>query len=366
MPTQHSPRSPTNKRRFSETVSPQGENIIIRTQSIPGNFHNIVGDTSKYKAIIVPIELAPIFENLLTELLAKIKLDKNKTIEVHDDDEVFTKSIPNDEKIEAFLDDFGSSKRLFDNILRKTNVKELINDVDPSNFESFKNARKIISKWFITGSHLVNKIKGDSASNRYLKVHFDYSIAVTDPTLKEKCTNKLLNTKKLIEQSLTSSVIDRAITLNNDVQTLWENTPNLIFLKAYRVVSRANKHLSNPTNDPQNPPRGNRPNPKFDNRQRRESNYQKDRNVYQKYDWNNRRPKRDSHIEHTHPKQPPRKNYLNSYNYEDEFPLPTRQHNDYRHYKKRNYHEEDEYSEPEPFLYEPRAHYGRHSRGDYY
>lgn len=367
--TQRSPIASSSKRVRQDASDSDNidEEIRVRTQAMPGSLTHVVGDPTKYKAIIVPIELVPTIEKLCQELLQKLITEKNKVIDVDPDDEVFNNPPPTEETKKSFINEFGTTRRLFFNALNQTNERNLIENVAPGEFDSFKNARRILSKWYIIGSHLFNKLKGDVDTNKYLKLNFDISVAVTDNDLKEKCTAKILETKKLLEHSLTSSVLDKAFYWNQEAQILYEKTPKNIFLKAFRVVTKANKHLFNPTNPNHNENRthnyrqrnntyrGQYNTHNTDNT-KRNPQLNTERNPYKIHNWNDRRPRFDSN-----------KHQNNQNNiYDDEYPPPRQQYNDYRRYKRQPPSNDEEEYIPPRYHQRPRSFYGRPSRNEYY
>jgi hypothetical protein len=298
-------------------------------------------------------------------------MDKDKDMETDDEEDVFFNANAEDNK-QIFLSEFAASRRLFNTALRNANSELLVKDVQPNQLESFRNTRKVLSKWFITGAHLQNKLKGETQTNKYLKVDFDYSIAITDQDLKEKCTNKLINTRKQLENSLTASVLQKAILLNQEVKSLWENTHRNIFLKAYRVVVKANNKILN-YSDNYHP---NRPDDKqhklqnkknqhqysMKNHNSKDQEHQEDRDLYRKHNWN--KP-------HTHPNKHrnQHKQYreeFSSSSDEDDYPPPRRQNHDYRRYKRQAFSNYDEDDEPYPPRKGDRTYYGRPSRSYYY
>lgn len=356
MSTQHSPQATNSKRRCMDTSdSEPTENLNIRTRSMPGNLSNIVGDPTKYKAIIVPIEFAPIFEKLCQELINKLLLENNKQKEMESDDEVFIIGDEDSELRTRFTNDFGAARSTYDNALRQCDERSLIDDVPSEQLDSFRNARRLLTKWYVTGAHLLRKLKGDTEYNSYINMSFDYSVAVNDNNLKDKCTSKLLQTEKIIENSLTSSVLAKAIILISEVNNLWNDTPKKVFLKAYRVVSKANKHLLHPKqiNDTH-------PKRKYSERNniktRNNKDYDKPNNrsrkdPYRKYDWHSRRNRIDSRNDRRHD------------SFEDYPPL-RRDNNNYRHYKRHNSIESDDDYDQRPFRNNNRTYRKRQSFRD--
>lgn len=366
MSTQRSPVASTSKRGRNDFADSENfeEDPRVRTQTMPGSLSHIVGDVTKYKAIIVPIELAPTIEKIFQELLLKLHNENNKVIELDTDDEVFSNSPPSEEDKTTFIREFGTTRRTFFNALQATNEKQLIENVSSTDFDTFKNARRIISKWYVTGCHLFNKLKGDVDTNKYLKLNFDISVAVTDINLKEKCTSKILETKKTLEHSLTTHVLAKALFLNQEVKILHDNTPKNVFLKAFRVVTKANKQLYNPANPnniefrshnkrQHNPNNRTQHNTHDNHYSRRNPQHNTERNPYERYNWNERRPRIYS------------RRHLSN-NYEDDYPPPMPQNNNYRRYKRQpSFYEEEDYVTTN-YRQRPRSFYGRPSRTEYH
>lgn len=351
----HSPPPSSSKRSRTEAidinVSPENHNI--RTQSIPGNFQNLVKDPSKYKAIIIPIELAPLFETLCNELMKTLtKTNKENNVSTSDTDDVFeSEDSLDDDLITVFHAGFESIKHDLDRDLKKQNDRDLVKDVPQGQFNSFKQIRKTLSKWYVTGTLLKQKLAGESTTKRYLKINHDFSVAVTDRELKDKCTTKLNKTKRLIENTLTSSVIKRALELNIEVRKLLDDSDNQIsiIMKAYRVILKANRSLGK---NQDNPPNNRLLNHNHYRKVSFSNNY---RDREDKFTWNKRRPRINSNNSyHTH-----LRNFSNN-QYEEEYPAPQHTNHDYRRYKRF----EEEEDDPQPFQYRPRSFNRRSSWGN--
>jgi len=357
--TPPAPNSNTKRRCTDPTAFDTSDLPDIRTKTLPGNLSNVAGDPTKYKAIIVPIELAPLFEKLCQELLDKLIHDKNKTNEVEPDDDVFITSDIDADLRTTFLNDFGSARRLYENALRQADEKSLVEDVLPEQYDTFRNTRRVLTKWFVTGAHLHKKLVGNPDSNKetnkYLRMNFDYSIAVNDSQLLDKCTTKILNTEKLIENSLTSSMLEKAILLISEVNILWNDIPKKIFLKAFRVVSKANGHLLH--TQLQNLPKHNN-NKRPQNRNNDKHANPARRDPYKKYDWNSRRPRIQSN------KYNSRKESRRDSS--DDYPPLRRNDNNYRRYKRHNSDDsDDEEYQRRPFRNNKHTNHRRQSYRDY-
>lgn len=344
----------------SVTGEPSFKAPRLQTEPLSGSIQRLAGDPNIYKAIIVPIELVPVIEKLLNELLTKMEKDKQRVIEIEEDEEVLNPPSSFEEDKTSFINDFGSLRRQFDVTLKKVNEKTLIEDVPSEHFERFKSARKTLTRWYVTGAHLHNKIKGETQSNNYLKVNFDYSVAVTDTSLKQKCTTKLLSTKRALENSLTSSVLERAKKLNSEARTLLENDHVNITLKAYRVVLKANRNIFNSSHNEQRINNKNfNNNYKNYNTKRGPPNH-KGRDPYRKYDWNNER----NHFESYNYRKPYHSNN-DGRKYDEDFPPPRRDSHNYRRYKRQLASEEEDDYQPPHFKHRPRSFYG-HPSNNYY
>lgn len=365
---ERTPPAPTSnaKRRCTDPTDCDPSDLLnIRTRTLPGNLNNIAGDPTKYKAIIVPIELAPLFEKLCQTLLDQLTHDKNKNKDnnndVEPDDDVFIEPNIDEDLRTTFLNDFGSARRLYENALRQADEKSLVDDVPPELYDTFRHTRKVLTKWFVTGAHLHNKLTGNRDSNKdknkYLRMAFDYSIAVTDSHLLDKCTNKILDTEKLIENSLTSSMLDKAILLISEVNTLWRDTPKKIFLKAFRVVSKANSHLLH--TQLQHLPKHNN-NKRRQHRDSERHTGPARRDPYKKYDWNARRPRLQSNKNKFNSRKESRRDS------DEDYPPLRRNNNNYRRYKRHNSDEsEEEEYHRRPFRSHKHTNHRRQTYRDY-
>ena len=367
---QHSPTASVSTKRTLRAASPEatwlydepGPKAPRRNENLAGSIQKLAGDPNKYKALIVPIELLPVMERFLNELLTKMEREKDRLIDLENEEAIFSIMVPDEDSKKAFINDFGATRRLFLNALDGADESDLITNVPSDQFDAFKDARKLITKWFVSGSHLFHRLVNEEDTNRYLKINFDYSVAVTDAHLKEKCTNKIMSTKKTLETSLLQSVLLKANSLNFEVKSLWDKLPKSIFLKAFRVVKKAHKHLLHRSIPEQSKP------PKkdmkaFRNQNKRHPPHANERNPYRKHDWPKTRPRRDSNFT----RYPPQRQYRQHNNYEDEY--PPHRNNYYNHRRSRRINseeEEDRDFSPPPSRHYRRSFYERPARGDYY
>lgn len=293
-------------------------------------------NSNEYVAIIVPKATMGQFFEYLDK--ASVILHKDKENNVETDSNATEETGQNaDDKMQQFSLLFDRNKTDMINTLKGYSDDELKKEVPKDKFDTFKSYRTLLTKWYVCCEHLKHKIVSDTASNRYLKIRYNFSPAVQDKGLRDSCGVKLNNTRKNLEEVLTNNVVDRANALNEEVNTKFRacigdpcDTNLKILMKALRVVLRTNKNIADTYN---------KDNITLQNRKRSYRQYrQNDRNVHyrqSRYLPENRgntdlysrrisyRRRNDLDYQHTHD------------NYDDDYPPIRRRNRDYRTFKRR-------------------------------
>lgn len=337
--------APCLKRPSTSTVSVEPRFVALNT----GLGGLSLSEPANFVACIIPKSLQSLFEKVLQETLAR-----GLHTPVDNTDEVDNNQV-NDLETTAveFIHDFEKTKEELDSRLKSFSDYELRREVPREKFPIFRDNRKQITKWFVTGQHLVNGLVTPSESRKFLKTHSSFSPAVTDESTKQLVLRKLKNTTEECEQKLTHSVLHSAFDLNKKVQdTLKLSTDSgdstlvKIFAKAYRSVTRKFNYLTK-ANTAREDDQFKRK-PRFHTRNfYGRNNYEGRRNTYRDDHYEGRRNTyRDDHYDDE--RNPWRDNRRRNYRYRNERPY-------YRDY-------EDEYDRDYPPLNHRNTNYRRYKR----
>lgn len=357
--SQQSVDTPSRKRRDSDNDIPNKRHddgarktSISDVRFLPCNadFSNLDVDHTQYIAMVIPKSMQTAFEIFLKDFFHKnspqhstVDLTNENDVEL-DDSQTSTESLQ-----QKFLKDFGGVKNKLNEKLESFQESDLKRDVSNEQFETFRNYRKKLTKWYVSCQHLANKITSNSASSRYMKTTVSFSPAVNDSGLKQSCTAKIRKTEKTCEQTLTDHVLSVATALNDEVFTLLckciadaDRSFLKMLVKAYRVVTRANRYLTKQAESRDND--FDRPTRQFRNR-RRSFHYNRERRNF------HRQPNR---------RQPYRRQ---NNRYESDFPPLRRENYNYRQFKRRpNFSDRvDTDDDDDVFVRNPR----RFSRGSF-
>lgn len=229
----------------------------VRFLPITADFGTLNIDQTQYIAMVIPKSMQTVFETFFKDLAKKSHEASLQPIQIDDDEDVEPSDVePVDvasptvlaNQQQSFLKDFGNLKQTLRNKLLGVSDTELKKDVPSSAFNDFRELRKRLTKWFVTCQHLANKLANNTASNRYIKTTLSFSPAVKDSGIKEACTAKIHKTEAVCEKRLTDKVLQLAIMLNNEITGTAEAEEHHVerwhvFLKAFRVVLRANRYL---------------------------------------------------------------------------------------------------------------------------
>lgn len=213
----------------------------IFTSEIQIDVDRLGYDSTKYAAIIVPLNLIPAFHAILNNLAEPIR---NNTME--DVEEMAPKEFSGN--LAIFTTQYDTTRKSLSSSLNNFSETELKRDLSEDDFVKFKEFRKQLTKWYVVCQNLHNKAKKIDPDQEYLTWDYKFSPVIHDDNLIENCHRKLKNTKMAIENELSSKVIDMATTLNNDIYSKYmeiktDSAQLKIFMKALRVVFRSNRHL---------------------------------------------------------------------------------------------------------------------------
>ena len=243
---------------------------------------------------------------------------------------------------ETFINEYNELKLNLMENLKQYSEDDLRHEVDGSLFSEFKEYRKVLTKWYVSGQHLLNKLTNSNSSNQYLKLQMSVSPAIVDNGLKDTCCNRMQKAKASIENELTKNVVKRVYELNESIKAQFlvsktqsaANT-NKIMMKALRVVLRSNSRLKD-----------------------------HERITYRKnltsYTSNRKRPRHDNHDKRTDRREryQPRRHWNTRKSTrtvtdddDEDYPPPKHQSHDYRRYKRRepDYNEEPTDNDDEVF-----------------
>jgi hypothetical protein len=241
------PGNPSKRKAHEFEASPSG------TFSFPWdyghkNIEKHIDNLDEFVVLCIPKELATSLQKFLdssAKSLPNLKL--NAPVPECEEDSVFDPDLANE-----FGTTFGSIKSEFSNILSKYKDIDLIKNVNSDRLQEFRSIRSTLSKWFVTGQRLLNKLSKPLAkSNEYIKLGFNFSPAVTDENIKNDVKQDIQSFKEKCEARCTNGVIDYARQRNYDAgailaKVLESNDADLRFLiaKAYRCVVKYNHNLS--------------------------------------------------------------------------------------------------------------------------
>lgn len=261
--SQSSTDTPSRRRRESDGGNPSKKlddgghkSGLANVRFMPCNadLSGLFIDQTQYVAIIMPKTMQPAFETFLKEFNKKLS-EAAQTIDLTDRDDV--EPVDSVEiKQQKFLVEYGDLKQKMTDTLRSFTETDLKRDVPKAQYETFRDYRKKLTKWYSTCQHLVNKLTSESASTRYLKTNLSFSPAVKDSGLREACTAKMRNTEKTCENQLTDNVLVSSAHLNDDILSLYQNlliatddSDLKLLMKAFRVVTRVNRFLTEPMSE---------------------------------------------------------------------------------------------------------------------
>jgi hypothetical protein len=306
------PSRPSSKRHNDGSkitaTNPNSAAAGVNIVDIDIDISKLVDNPTRYAAIIVPKSLLPSINALIERASTKID-DAPSSFHIEGDETCL------EDKQSQFLQDFGKLKNDMVAALEKFNEDDLKQKVGQRDFEQFKIYRKDLTKWFNTCQHLKNRLTHSSTSNQFLKMRYDISPAVEDAGVKDSCLNKLKHTRESLESTLTHSVVNKALDLNETAKATFiscqfDKEADKILMKALRVVLRVNGERG--------PRRGQ--DPKYDPSVARRR---------WRGEGNRPRPRREF-------KQSYRRRF--SSRYERQFPPLRRQNFSYRRFKRRSSH----------------------------
>lgn len=241
--------TPTRKRLNSADNAPSSKiphtdvaNVLFRRPLDPDVAKFL--DDDRYVCMILSKDMAKSFKEFLTKGLAAIEDISNKTITIEEFDKDYSQA-----KTSNFQDVFKSIKKTLVDNLDANSSQDFSKKLDECDFDKFKKCRSMISKWFVSGEHLSNKLRDNSRTNQYLKVGLDFSPAVTSQNLKDKCSSELTSLRDRLEMELSMSVVDNCIdkceALKSEIlETSHNPQDSYILSKAFRAVLLYHKDLA--------------------------------------------------------------------------------------------------------------------------
>ena len=240
MSTSDSQTTSRNTRSSATTANKLAE--PLRTAACGPEAQGIVPNYQDYSYIIV-------HNNLLKSVLTALTLVRTR--EDHTEEAI---DVEEEEDIDpqGFITAFDDIKNKYKEDLKSHSEDKLKEELRGKYFAEFRKFRHQLTKWYVSGQHLLRKITNLSNTNNYIKCPLSFSPAVFDESLKDKCRNILKTTQDKLEKTISHQVLKRAQDLTNDVSNLLaavhcehDNLLLLALMKAFRVVIRTNRHLEN-------------------------------------------------------------------------------------------------------------------------
>jgi hypothetical protein len=353
---------PTSKRHESSSSLSNDIRIIPLSSNLAGLS---ITEPSNYVACIIPKSLISVFEKVLRETVEKGLASQQVITQPQSEDQEIESEILSNE----FIHDFETVRETFTKKLYSLSDHELKQEVPRGKFNVFKDYRRRLTKWYVTGHHLRNNLTSPSNTRKFVKLHTSFSPAISNESTKQVVLSKLKKTEDRCEILLTESVIQSAYELNKEALDLFkqadENSDSSlikILLKAYRSISRKYKYLtrSDNTTNYNDDIRGRGPPHQQRTFYRRRPQYD-DRYVRRVSDADshterfNRYPRREydgdefSEREHRYP----RRDYQR---YNQEYPQLRNRNTNYRRYKRNPHYDERDYDSDEVFEQDEQPH----------
>ena len=353
---------PTTKRHES-TSSLSNDIRIVPLSSNLGGLS--ISEPANFVACIIPKSLITVFEKILKETIEKGLATQQVNTQLQSEDQEFESDIHSTE----FIHDFETVKESFTNKLSSLSDQELQQEVPRGKFNVFKDYRRRLTKWYVTGHHLRNKLTSPSYTRKFVKLRTSFSPAISNESTKQVVLSKLKKTEDRCETLLTENVIQSAFDLNKEALDLFkqadENSDSSlikILLKAYRSISRKYKYLTRSDNTTnynddirgRGPPHQQRTfyrrRPHFDDRYaRRVSDTDSHTGRYNRY------PRRENDIddfsEREH--QYPRRDYQR---YHQDYPPLRNRNTNYRRYKRNPHYDERDCDSDDVFEHDEQPH----------
>lgn len=356
----------------------------IRIIPLSSNLSGLsLNEPANFVACIIPKSLVNVFEKVLRETIER------GLVTLHANTGNPPEEIESESELQGsdFIHDFESVKELYTKKLRELSDRDLKQEVPRGKFSIFKDYRRSLTKWFVTGQNLVKNLTSPSDSRKLLKIRTSFSPAVSNESTKQAVRLKLKTTSDQCETLLMGSVTQSAFNLNKETLDLFKNAEESsdtclvkVLMKAFRSISKKYNYLTRPdnttTNDDDNherrlplrPPRHQRTfyrrqPQRIDRFYRRESDTDNhSRYPHRKYDTYDypdrdyRRLRRDNETDRI-----AERNYQH---YNEDYPPMTNPNTNYRRYKRDPYYQERDYESDDVFEYDeqPQYKYRRSSR----
>lgn len=368
---EESDSAPMSKRHESTSAISNEIRIVPLSSNLAGLS---ITEPANFVACIIPKSLITVFEKVLRETLER-GFATSATLTA---DNLDNPNLDSDIEGSEFIHDFEDTKENLTKKLYDLPDRELKNEVPAGKFNTFKEYRRKLTKWYVTGQHLVKSLTSPSETRKFLKIHTSFSPAVTDESTKQEVLSKLKTSSNHYETLLTTSVIRKAFNLNKEIRELFrqvidDHESMKILIKAYRSICKKYNYLTKPdhtTTDDKvhrrvHPPRQQR----TYYRRRPEGNYRRPYNDfgydnvseqdyhtkdyvrtdrYPRHDNEHYRPRRDSHDSYHHEYQPTSYRRYNQ-RYHQEYPPLGNRNTNYRKYKRNPHYEEGDYDSDDIF-----------------
>lgn len=290
-PNREIKRSRTSTSEMDLVTEPV-ENVFVAPHN--PKFLNLLSKKDDYVHLFIPKDLATAFSEFLGR--SGTALNEAHSIIVVEDD-------CND--LHFLIDKFNKNFKplltaLTDELPKHTHSK-YTEELTQEAFLKFKQIRGLVTKWFVHCKHLDNKLtKGNTPTNRYCKLAMQFSPAVKNEELRDKCNSSLINLRDKLEKELSASVIEEANSLTNQLSDEFRESklnPEDLFLlcKALRTVLLNNRELAGKLIDkipkqPDRPPPRFRPYGQDNTNYRSQFNNQRHRRYNQQIDQQDSRP----------------------------------------------------------------------------
>jgi hypothetical protein len=320
-------------------------------------------EPANYVACIIPKSLTTVFEKILKETIERGLTSQHADNDEHSEDQDVASEIFCNE----FIHDFGKVKDNFTKKLREFSDYDLRHEVPRGKFNVFKDYRRKLTKWFVTGHHLVNNLTTPSETKKFLKLRTSFSPAISDQSVIQEVRSKLKTTSDRCELVLTESAIHSAFDMNKEVSDILRQTTEdsdtgliKILMKAYRSISRKYNYLSRPVHDDDIHGRGRPPRPQPPPPRQRTSYNRQQQHTY-------RHPRRESFDSEREYRYPRRANDYDRYptershyrRYHEDFPPLERQQTNYRRFKRNPQYQDRDYDYDDVFEPEDQPFDGR-------
>jgi len=239
----HTPNAKRGRLNSAEQLSMPPPNTAFTYRNSDNDWRKLI-DNPNYVHFFIPKEIAEAFTEFLSKGAVALSKFDDKVIHI-DSDEVELDTHHILDKAHECINSFKDLKRKFNTEIARFSDDKLTDKLNHDEFHEFKKIRSKLNKWFTASQHFTNKIEHSSDSNDYLKMSCNFSPAVKDNVVKDRCIKGLGKCKKDLENRLTESVIDNINKLQGEMDHLFDSTFNsgsdqdrLVVCKAMRTTLR--------------------------------------------------------------------------------------------------------------------------------